>query len=444
MTCDAAYDPFIAPSLPQHEDAEHCVLGTLLMHPELFPSLRAELELDDFADFSRRLVFSKMLQLGTSDPVLITGAFRQSDRPELVAYASSVMDQAASPGQIQVYVRALKIKSVERRRIQLAELIAVRGHDGDTAAMLAAIRELADVADYVPPGEEIKFVSTKSLLQKTVTPREYLLDPVLTSKAMIEIFSWRGTGKTMFALSMAGTVSSGGSFLGWQAPKSRKVLFIDGELDEAELQKRTLLLDIGNDNLITMCADAQVNPFPHLASPIAQRIIEDNLCGAELLILDNLAALAPASNEKEGEEWIVIQAWMKELKRKYGVTTMFLHHAGHSGASRGTTRREDLLDIVIELKRPKEYKASQGLRAELVFGKTRGKLSQYAEPLEIWLESDRNGRLSWQWCKLEDVRETQVIDLREKDNLSERSIAEATGIPRTTVQRILRKHEGKR
>lgn len=60
-----------------------------------------------------------------------------------------------------------------------------------------------------PPGEEIQFVPTKALLEKTVQPREYLLDPILTTRAMIEIFSWRGVGKTMFALGMAGAVSSG-------------------------------------------------------------------------------------------------------------------------------------------------------------------------------------------------------------------------------------------
>ncbi len=337
---DNSHDSFIAPALPRHDDAEHCVLGTLLRYPELFSSLRAQLTPDDFIG-ERSSVFCKMLELGTSDAVLVTGALREGDRSELVAYVSDVIGQASSPGQIQVYVQALKIKSIQRRRIRLAELAASRGYDGDTEDMLAAIRELAEITDYVPPGEEIQFMPTKALLQKTVKPREYLLDPVLTARAMVEIFSWRGIGKTMFALGMAGAVSSGGSFLGWRAPKARKVLFIDGELDESELQKRVRQLDIGNDNLIVLCCDAQVNPFPHLATPQAQRIIEDHLGGAELLILDNLSALAPASNEREGEEWIVIQAWIKELKRKYGTTTIFLHHAGHSGASRGTTRRED-------------------------------------------------------------------------------------------------------
>jgi hypothetical protein len=438
-----ATNPLIAPKLPAHEDAEHCVLGTLLVHPELFPSLRGKLEPADFADHDRRLLFCKMLELGTSDAVLIVGALRQIDRPDLVSYASAVMEQTSAPGQISVYVQVLKKKSIETCQIQLAELIAVRGYDGDGAGTMEGIRQLSEITDYVPPGEEVKFMSALELSKKSVEPREYLLDPVLTTRSMAEIFSWRGVGKTFFALSLAGAVSSGGMFLGWKAPKARRVLFIDGELDEYSLQQRLGLLGIQNENFRVLCCDAQENPFPHLASPLAQRIIEDNLCGAELLILDNLSALAPSTNDREAEDWIVIQSWLKELKRKYGTTTTFLHHAGHSGTSRGTTRREDLLDVVIELKRPKEYKASENLRMELVFGKTRGKLSQFAEPLECWLTSDLDGKLIWEYRELEDARAAQVIELKSR-GLSERKIAEETGIPGTTIQRLLFKSQSKK
>jgi AAA domain-containing protein/DnaB helicase-like protein len=433
-----APDPFIAPRLPQHEDAEHCVLGTLLMHPELFPSLVGKLESADFADHNRRQVFCKMLELGTSDAVLVTGALRQIDRMDLVAYASTVMEGASAPRQIWVYIKVLKEKSIERLRIHLAENIAACGYDGDGVGMMGGIRHLSEVADYVPFGEEVKVMSAMELLKKSVEPREYLLEPVMTTRSMVEIFSWRGVGKTFFALSLAGAVSSGGTFLGWKAPTARKVLFIDGELDEHSLQQRLRLLRIRNENFRVLCCDAQQNPFPHLASPLAQRIIEDNLCGADLLILDNLSALAPSTNDREAEDWIVIQSWLKELKRKYGTTTSFLHHAGHSGTSRGTTRREDLLDVVIELKRPREYKASENLRMELVFGKTRGKLSQFAEPLECWLTSDLEGGLVWGHRELEDARASQVMKLKSR-GLSERKIAEETGIPRSTVQRVWEK-----
>jgi hypothetical protein len=222
------------------------------------------------------------------------------------------------------------------------------------------------------------------------------------------------------------------------------VLFVDGELDEFELQSRGRALDIGFDNLDILCCDAQENPFPHLADPRAQRIIEGRLqtTGAEVLILDNLSALAPSTNETEAEEWNIIQAWFKELKRKYGITTIFLHHAGHNLAARGTTRREDLLSVVIELKKPKDYVATEGLRMELSFTKTRGKLSRFAEPLEVKL-NDFGGQLLWGFTELQDVRATEVAGMRAS-GMSEREIAKTTGIPRSTVQRLLQKAQARK
>ena len=172
--------------------------------------------------------------------------------------------------------------------------------------------------------------------------------------------------------------------------------------------------------------------------PRAQRVIEERIIEtrAEVLILDNLSALAPSTNETEAEQWNILQSWFKEMKRKLGITVIFLHHAGHSGTSRGTTRREDLLDLVIELRKPKDYVATEGLRMELVFGKTRGKLSRYAEPLECSL-GEFNGQLLWAFKELRDARAVQVADLRNT-GMSVRDIAEQTGVPKSTVARIIK------
>ncbi|MGA9480286.1 MAG: AAA family ATPase [Candidatus Acidiferrales bacterium] len=425
------------PKNPQNLIAEQTILGALLLHPELFPSLRTQITAVDFKDGPRQRVFLKMLELGLSNCDLVAGALAESDR-ELAAYASELVDQACSPKHVSVYLRELKIASVERQRVLKAQLICDRGRSGDTEGVLAAIVELNTIRDYQPPGEEVQFMCARKLLSKSVTPREFLLDPVLTTNAMAQIFSWRGTGKTFFALSIARAISAGESFLGWKAPKARRVLFIDGELDEYSLQQRIRLLDAGNDYLDLLCCDAQENCFPHLCEPRAQRVIEERIIEtrAEVLILDNLSALAPSTNETEAEQWNILQSWFKEMKRKLGITVIFLHHAGHSGTSRGTTRREDLLDLVIELRKPKDYVATEGLRMELVFGKTRGKLSRYAEPLECSL-GEFNGQLLWAFKELRDARAVQVADLRNT-GMSVRDIAEQTGVPKSTVARIIK------
>jgi hypothetical protein len=155
---------------------------------------------------------------------------------------------------------------------------------------------------------------------------------------------------------------------------------------------------------------------------------------AKFLVLDNLSALAPSSNEEEGGHWILIQAWLKALKRR-GISSMFLHHAGHAGHARGTTRREDLLDLVIELKHPSDHKASEGLRLEINFGKTRRYLGQLAEPLEASLTTSVDGDGLWTYRDLEDARLAQVVQLKASGK-TWRQIEDETGVPKSTAQRL--------
>jgi hypothetical protein len=440
-------DSFILDALPCDERAEKTVLGILLVFPERFAAVRHILSSEEFREGPRRSVYTAMQSRGSANPTDVIDALEAAklDEPENISLLINSLGDQAGSGNLRDllhYARKLKADGARRRRIELSETLRAAAQRGDLNTQLAAVEQLSQVREYCPPEEETKIVCAKNLLAKTIQPREYLLDPVLTTSALAEIFSWRGIGKTWFGLSLCGAVSSGGSFLSWKAPKARKTLYIDGELDEFSLQQRIRLLGIDNENFLVLCTDAQDIPFPHLATAEAQQKIEANLDGVELLVIDNLSALAPASNEEEGEQWIRIQTWFRELKRKHGTSIVFLHHAGHSGTSRGTTRREDLCDLVIELRRPKDYKASEGLRMELVFGKTRGKLSRYAESLECSL-AEFNGQLLWAHKELEDVRASEVADMRA-NGMSEREIAKETNIPRSTVQRLLQKAQARK
>lgn len=86
-----------------------------------------------------------------------------------------------------------------------------------------------------------------------------------------------------------------------------------------------------------------------------------------------------------------------------------IHHAGKSGAQRGASRREDLLDTSIELKKPGkdkddegEIEPHQGAHFVMSFPKTRGRRPD-TEELELKLTEDR-GVLIW------TMGEVRVID----------------------------------
>ena len=115
---------------------------------------------------------------------------------------------------------------------------------------------------------------------------------------------------------------------------------------------------------------------------------------------------------------------------------LIVHHAGKGGEQRGTSRREDVLDTVISLRRPSDYSPREGARFEVHYEKARGAHGDAVKPFEARLELG-----AWTMRDIEDVNLARVKALSE-DNLSVREIADETGIPKSTVARLKKKIAG--
>ena len=66
-----------------------------------------------------------------------------------------------------------------------------------------------------------------------------------------------------------------------------------------------------------------------------------------------------------------MQGWLLKLRR-LGKTVLLIHHSGRGENARGTSKREDVLDTVIQLKQPEDYDIEQGARFEVHLTKARG------------------------------------------------------------------------
>ncbi len=116
---------------------------------------------------------------------------------------------------------------------------------------------------------------------------------------------------------------------------------------------------------------------------------------------------------------------------------LFIHHAGKSEQQRGTSRREDILDTVIALKRPDDYQKSQGARFEVHYDKARGIFGDEANPFEVQLVLE-NEMSRWVVRDIEDCRMDKVIEL-SREGLSQRDIADESGMSKSTVNRLMKK-----
>jgi len=172
----------------------------------------------------------------------------------------------------------------------------------------------------------------------------------------------------------------------------------------------------------------------NLADPAVQGKIDKYLDGIELLILDNLSSLTAVIRDNDQESWTTIQQWLLRLRRR-GISVLLLHHAGKAGEQRGTSRREDVLDTSISLRRPSDYVSSEGARFEVHIEKGRGITGDAAKPFEARLTADPKGQPIWAISEIADVQKVRVEALLT-DGLSVRDVAEETGIPKSTVHRI--------
>ncbi len=264
-------------------------------------------------------------------------------------------------------------------------------------------------------------IDAQQWLTLELPPQRYLVSPIIAEKSLTMLYAERGIGKTFVALNMAMALANGCSVFGskWKVNAPTKVLYIDGEMPAQAFQQRIRGLALNHQkthensyfsNLVTYSADVQNSPLANIATPEGQAKVDTLLKRAgnvQVLILDNLSCLARGGDDNEGESWLPIQEWLIRL-RSSGLAVLILHHSNKSGGQRGTSRREDVLDTVITLKRPADYMTDQGARFQIHFEKTRGFHGEDALGFEVWLKNSEK-RYHWAVTNYQDMVANQIV-----------------------------------
>jgi len=305
---------------------------------------------------------------------------------------------------------------------------------------MAAVKSMVDDASTPQEmGESpLHSLNIRELLSREIPPRKIILSPWLPSQGLAMIYAARGVGKTHVALEVAYAVASGGSFLKWKAETPHRVLYLDGEMPLIAMQERLarIVRDAAAeppapDYLRLVNPDLQERGF-NLATDEGRQRLEPLLPDVSLVVVDNISTLASFGRENEAESWLPLQEWALDLRRR-GLSVLFIHHAGKGGAQRGTSRREDVLDTVIALKRPDDYDPRNGAQFEVHFEKCRAMVGDDAAPFDVNLSPQ-----GWTWKALEDARAEKILAL-QAEGLSQTEIAEELGIHKSNVSRTLKR-----
>jgi hypothetical protein len=270
-------------------------------------------------------------------------------------------------------------------------------------------------------------------------PREVFLSPWLKKLAILLITGWRGIGKTWFVLALLNAVNSGKSFGPWKCDTQAPCLFLDGEMPQEDIDERDKALDLNPD--LYIYSDAYANEFglpkAHLANESWRTKMKSILVtkGIKLWAIDNLASLAMGLDENSKKDWDPINAWLLDL-RFAGISTIMLHHENKEGGQRGTSAREDNIDVSISLKKPHDYNPDDGARFIVHF--TKARVATRDLPLitdvEFKLTQDENGRHNWTWADVKGERKRDILRMLD-EGVDGSTIAETLGISKQAVSK---------
>ena len=217
-------------------------------------------------------------------------------------------------------------------------------------------------------------------------------------------------------------------------------LYIDGEMPARTMQDRLkhIVSNSGQkaqpDFFTLLTPDMQEMGMPDISTRDGQDELEPFVDRVDFIVVDNISTLARTGKENEAESWLPVQGWALAMRSR-GKSVLFVHHAGKGGQQRGSSRREDVLDTVIELKHPENYCSDEGARFEIHFTKARHLIGSDVSPFEARLQED-----GWLHMDIEDVELGQVLELRA-EGLSYRDIEKATGISKSRAERMIKKNE---
>lgn len=272
--------------------------------------------------------------------------------------------------------------------------------DPNLASALQTTEEAPAVAPLI--------LTRQELTRLEIPERPSLLGDWLTERHPCMVFAQTGRGKSLFAMSVAIAVAGGGSAFGWQAPEARTVLYVDAEMDRADIKARDRLLVGAVEGVDEAALDKNLHlfirhgqpegaTFPDLAEANGQQALLEIVSELRpgLVILDNLSTLAEVRDENDAAAFAPVLQTLWRL-RQLGCAVLLVHHTGKNGADfRGSSKLAATFESIIKLERPRDL-APDEMAFTIEWRKFRGAPSAAGGPLRVALVETPEGCRKWE------------------------------------------------
>jgi hypothetical protein len=204
-----------------------------------------------------------------------------------------------------------------------------------------------------PPDFSAALLTAKQLVALKMEQRPALLGAWMKQGDFGFLFAPRGAGKSWMAMLIGNAIAEGVALGEWQAGECpRTVYYLDAEMNLADVQERARIIGIESDRFHWLCSEQlfhQQRNSVNIADPLHQAALSQMLPDGSVFIIDNLSTAQLGMAENDNDSFDDIRDWLLRLRHRC-ITVLIVHHAGRSGAMRGSSRREDMAHWIISLK----------------------------------------------------------------------------------------------
>jgi hypothetical protein len=285
-------------------------------------------------------------------------------------------------------------------------------------------------------GFDAAILESREFRRLELPARKRYLHPLIQEQQITLYTGPRGLGKTWLGMGIADAVTRCKDFGPWEAIEAAPCLYLDGEMATVDTQNRDIFLNPRNEREapLYIYSDAYANslglPRANLLDPqwrerMGAMLSDRNI---KLFVIDNLASLAGGIDENAKKDWDPVNEWLIELRFR-GISTLMLHHTNKEGGQRGTSAREDNVDLSILLKKPSNYQIESGADFIVTFTKTRLPLEdlKFAQDYRFTLTQDEDGNATWLWTTARAETKQLVLDMLN-EGVSAKDVASALTI----------------
>ncbi|MEL6859779.1 MAG: AAA family ATPase [Pseudomonadota bacterium] len=295
----------------------------------------------------------------------------------------------------------------------------------------------------------LRVISQADLLELDVPRRRPLLGSWLTERHPSLIYAQTGRGKSLFVMSLAIALAGGGKVYGWEAEEPRKVLYVDAEMDLADIKDRDRFLLTAIEGVdegalgqnLTILARHHQEPtveFPDIFDEVGEKRLLKVIAEQRpaLVVLDNLSTLANIEDENAASAFNPLLGTLTKL-RSMNCAVILVHHTGKAeGKFRGSSKLATTFESVVELGKHDECGPDETGFVVSFDDKFRGPKASKPRKMKVKLDVDEVGNANWIVTETEDSKLYELVRLVETMAFSSQDdLAGELGVTKGTISK---------